>query len=333
MVTGPINIVNICAGTGGAAMMEGFKNYPREEVHVTPIVCSTDGGGSSGLIRQQYRVLPFGDFGHVLAACIPDSEVDLRKIVRHRYVSDDGNGFVDGHTVINLELLNAFKVFGDILKAIQVVSRKYRVLHAILPVTADNVHLCAKLNDGSIIKGEGRIDNRLKENPHDRRRIASVYLEPKAKIFSPTKEAILRADKIVVCPGSPFTSIGANFCVEGVSAAIRQNKDAIFIGVINAMTTQEGPDWTASRHAEEIFKKVGRKFDFLFCNDPNVIPRKSVRDYLKERSRPVEVDKERLSQFAYHVEVENFIEPGEGPVRHSSKVAKFIVSLARAAHA
>src|SRR6202023_1503302 len=52
-------------GTGLSALLRGVKEYTGS---LTAIVTVADDGGSSGKLREQYRILPPGDFRQCLTA-------------------------------------------------------------------------------------------------------------------------------------------------------------------------------------------------------------------------------------------------------------------------
>jgi uncharacterized cofD-like protein len=320
-------IVTLGGGTGTRAFTSEVKD--KEGVEVIAAVAVSDDGRSSKIIRDHYEVVALGDPRNVMESFIPDSERELREMMGMRIHSNNGVGFIDGHPLGNIELLIAIKYFkGDIVKAIQSVMRKYRALHTVLPITADCAHLEAWMDDGSVMEREGVIDSRLKDNPNDTRRILTVYLRPMAKILPEAQEALLNADTIVVCAGSPFTSIGACFTVRGVAQAIQQNTKAKFVQVVNLMTNaNESPDWTASQHAENVYRACMRKFDYVICNDQKLISPEVALAYEKEGARPVVVDRDRLSCYAREVIVGDFADEQRSPIRHNAKLAKLIIEL------
>lgn len=321
------HIVVIGGGHGTSALTAHLKN--RRDVRLTAIVAVTDMGGSTEVIRDNYEILALGDIRTVIESLIPNSEKELAEACAYRIKSRNGVGFMDGHPLGNIELLMTIKAFnGDVVRGIKAVMRKYRAKHTVLPVTADNVHLEAWFDDGTILEREGAIDGRLKRNPLDRRKIVAVYLRPVATMLREAQMAIFSADTIVVCAGSPFTSIGACFSVLGIAKAICYNTRAKFVQVMSLMTNaNESPGWKASHHAENVFRAILRPFDCVVCNDPKLISKEVLCAYAKERARPVEIDDERLQCFAKELVVGDFADERRTPIRHNAKLASLIASL------
>ena len=56
-------IVVIGGGTGVFAVLTGLKKYP---VHLSAIVTIADDGGSSGILREEFGILPPGDLRRAL---------------------------------------------------------------------------------------------------------------------------------------------------------------------------------------------------------------------------------------------------------------------------
>jgi uncharacterized cofD-like protein len=290
-------------------------------------------GGSTKVIRDHYEVGPVGDIRIVIESLMPESERESREIMGMRIQSQNGAGFMDGHPCGNINLLMAIKYFdGDVVKAIRHVMREKRVWHTVLPVTAaKDAHLVAWLDNGDLIEREGVIDDRLKDNPDDTRKIIEAFLRPMPSILPEAREAIRKADTIVVCAGSTFTSIGACFCVYGLASAIRENLKAKFVQIVNLMTNaNESPDWTASQHVDNVYRVVLRTFDYIICNDPHLISPDVASIYQRENASPVAVDMDKLSRYVNNIDniiVGKLADEEKSPIRHNAKLAKLIASF------
>lgn len=217
------NIVVIGGGTGTFTVLSALKKYP---VRLSAIVSMADDGGSTGILRDQYGVLPPGDVRRALVALSPSDT--LRKLFSYRFSSGDFRG----HNFGNLFLSSLEKVTGSFASAVREASQILNIMGDVIPVTLDNVRLYAKLSDGKILKGENSIDV---SKERTRAPIEKIWLEPKAKINPEATRAIARADAIIVGPGDLFSSIIPNLLVEGMVGAIKKSY-AKKIYICNLMT-------------------------------------------------------------------------------------------------
>ncbi|MBI2410517.1 MAG: YvcK family protein [Candidatus Kerfeldbacteria bacterium] len=205
-------IVTIGGGTGQPELLRGLREY---DVDLTAIVTTIDNGGSSGRLREKYGILPPGDIRRCLAAL--SARPELVSEWEHRF-SDGPNA---GHTVGNLVLLEAFQKYGDVHEALQHIQERYQIRGNVLPVTLEQTNLIARLEDGSIVRGETNIDI-PKHDPS--LRIESVWLDPAATTTPQVRQAIADADMVVLSMGDLFTSLIPNLLVAGVTQAIAQSK-------------------------------------------------------------------------------------------------------------
>jgi hypothetical protein len=72
-------IVAIGGGTGLSALLRGLKIYTS---NLSAIVTVADDGGSSGRLRDEYRILPPGDFRQCLIA-LADAEPLMKQLFDH----------------------------------------------------------------------------------------------------------------------------------------------------------------------------------------------------------------------------------------------------------
>lgn len=81
-------ITVIGGGTGTFTVLSALKDYP---VSLSAIVSMADDGGSTGILRDQYGVLPPGDVRRALVA-LSQSGNTLRKLFNYRFEAGDLNG-------------------------------------------------------------------------------------------------------------------------------------------------------------------------------------------------------------------------------------------------
>ncbi|MCP3981350.1 MAG: uridine diphosphate-N-acetylglucosamine-binding protein YvcK [bacterium] len=210
----PRRVVALGGGTGLPAVLRGLRDRVTRGVveELTAVVAMSDDGGSSGRLRRTRGMPPPGDVRNCLVALSEDEDL-LAGLFQHRY---EGSEELGGHNLGNLILAALAEQTGSFLSAVEMSSRVLRTAGRILPVTHDDVHLVATLEDGSRIDGESLI-----ETTH--RRIRSVRLDPHGARPTPgVVEAIREADLVVIGPGSLFTSVLPTLVLEEISTAMRE---------------------------------------------------------------------------------------------------------------
>lgn len=222
----PKKIVVIGGGTGVFTVLSGLKNY---DTDLTAVVTMADDGGSTGILREEFGILPPGDIRRALVALSRSDNKILSELFNYRF--QEGAGLV-GHNFGNLMITALERLTGDFSLAIQEAARILSVKGKVVPVALQAPRLFAELENGKVIKGETNIDI----PGHDGRlRIKRIWLEPKAKLNPAAQNALLAAEAIVVGPGDLYTSIVPNLLVEGMKAALKKSR-AKKIYVVNLMT-------------------------------------------------------------------------------------------------
>jgi uncharacterized cofD-like protein len=253
-------IVVIGGGTGLPTVLEGLKKY---KTNLTAIVTVTDSGRSSGMLRKDLNIPPPGDIRNCLVA-LSDAEKLMNDLFQYRFEK----GSLEGHSFGNLLIAALTKVTGSFESAIKEVSRILNIKGKVLPSTLENVHICAEFEDGTIIKEEDNIIDRENENVHLRPKIKKVFLSEEAEACKEAIDEILKADLIVIGPGSLFTSVITNLLVKGIKEAIASSK-AKKVYICN-ITTQpcQTYGFKASDHVKKIIEYLGENvLDYAIINN------------------------------------------------------------------
>lgn len=317
-------IVLVGGGHGTATLIESLKTMSSD---ITAVVTVSDGGGSSQILRITRGGPAVGDVRNVISALIPKEESDLKSLINFRFSSKKGS-FLNRHALGNFVLVAALEMCkGDLDCAIRMTMKLFRAGHMVFPVTTDSVILCARLNDGSVIEGEGKIDKRSLD---DHRHIMEVFLTPCATISPSAYGAILGADKIILCAGSFWTSLVPNLVVRGFREALQKTK-AKLVYVVNIMTNHnETRGWTSTEHVRQVYRHIGRMIDVVIVNNGE-LSEDAFLAYLKEESEPVDigpVDLKEMPRYAHEIIVDDFIhERPRYAVRHNRRLAEVIHSL------
>jgi uncharacterized cofD-like protein len=217
-------VVALGGGTGLPVVLRGLRRHLPADCRITAVVTAADDGGSSGVLRGQYGVLPPGDIRNCLIALARRAPEVLAAL---QYRFDDPSG--SQHPVGNLLLTALGKVVGDEVAAIRLAAALLGVEDAVLPATIEPVHLVADLVDGRCILGESGI-------PRSGAPIARLRLDPPDTAPTPgVLEALGTAEMVIVGPGSLYTSVLATLIVPGVAQAVASAR-AARIFVCNLMT-------------------------------------------------------------------------------------------------
>lgn len=252
----PLKIVCFGGGTGMPSLLSGLKTNPLFEI--IAIVDMFDSGGSSGLLRDQYGILPPGDILRCLLA-LSEDESYARKLLLKRI----RNHHEPGHTGGNLLLYALEKVYGNYLEAIDALAQILSVKGRVIPVTLSPSTLCARYTDGSISKKETNVDHGL----FDGKEITELFLEPSVEASHEALEAIRHADIICVGPGSLYTSVLSNFLPNGICEAV-QKSSAPIIAIANLLTEGETmKEYSLERLMTIIEGMIGREIAVLVVND------------------------------------------------------------------
>ena len=295
-----MKIVVVGGGTGSFNILSGLKKYP---VELVSIVTMMDSGGSSGILRDEFGVLPTGDVRRALVA-LSEDEI-LRELFSYRF--DKGKG-LSGHSFGNLLLTVLKELKGGDAKAIEEASKILRIKGKVLPITTWDCQLCAELKNGKKIKGEAKIGKEEVQN---------VYLDKKAVIYDVCVKEMKDADLIVLGPGDFYTSILPNILVEGFFEAVK-NSDAKTVFVCNIMTKGETKNFTAKTYVKELEKYLDTKIDFVLMN--NVKPKEEIiKKYEKEDSVFVEPDYKGIKL--------NLLKEGDFARHDPKKLSKAVLAI------
>ena len=280
-------IVVIGGGTGVFTVLTGLKNYP---FHLSAIVTTADDGGSSGVLREEFGILPPGDIRRVLVALSSNSPV-LANLFNYRF--EDGTG-LKGHSFGNLFLTALERITGDFNQAVKEASKILGIKGKVIPVSLDYTRLFARLENDFLVVGESNID----VPKHDGSLfIEEVFLNPKPKANKEAIKAIKEADIIIAGPGDLYTSIIPNFLVKGIKEAIKKSR-AKKVYICNTMTKYgETNKFTAEDFFATLEKYLGKGvIDYFLVNTEK--PKNCyLGEYNKEKAELVKYDKKILSSW------------------------------------
>src|SRR6266481_1539565 len=316
-----LRVVAIGGGTGLSTLLRGLKRYvvtpdrrrgiriggaPETQKAPAPsptlrcvvrelsaVVTVTDDGGSSGRLRDDFKMLPPGDIRNCMVALSEDEHL-LSKLFQFRFEHGD----LEGHSFGNLFLAALSHITADFAQAVQMSSQILAARGKIFPSTNTNVRLAAQMEDGSVVRGETNI------TASKRSSIVELRLEP--AMADPLPETL--------GAGSLYTSLITNLLVRGIPEALAASR-ATKVFVCNLMTqANESLGLTASQHIEKIMQHaVGAQaplFDYALINT-GPISAERLEKYAREGQEPIEADLDRIRAFGVEPVTGNFVHEGD----------------------
>lgn len=319
MASRPKKVVRIGGGSGGFTLLRGLKAFPLD---ITAVFTSFDSGGSAGILRDELGVLPPGDVRRGLLALADEKQAEiLRELLNFRF--ENGNSSLHGHSFGNLFLVALSSIYGGEIEGIRKASELLNITGKILPVSLDQSHVHAILEDGTEIVGETNVD--IPKHDGDLR-IKKVFLDPPARIYKGTDKAIREADLVVIGPGDLYSSLVPTLLTVGMKEALQASKGKTIV-VCNLMTKWgETNGFSASDMVRELLHYSGlEKFDYAICNTKE-IDKKLAAKYAKEKQYRMVCD-ETLSRYATKVITGDFFLAADIARHDSEKLARVISQL------
>ena len=216
----PLNprVVALGGGHGLSASLSALRRVTRQ---LTAIVTVADDGGSSGMLRRDFGVLPPGDLRMALAALCGDDAwgTTWSRVIQHRFT--DGTGLA-GHAVGNVLIVALWELLGDSVQGLDWVGRLLGAHGRVLPMASVPLDLIAEVEGtdpdrpGEIVTVRGQAACVSTTG-----RVRSVSLIPGDPPACPEAvTAIGEADWVVLGPGSWFTSVLPHLLVPELAKAL-----------------------------------------------------------------------------------------------------------------
>ena len=311
-------IVVIGGGEGTNTLIKGLKNYTN---NITAIVTVSDYGKAPTDSRIALNLLPYEDVKGAISSLALDSEM-MEYLMNYRLKNDKLKNLSFGD--IYLSAMN--EIFNDKTASIENAGHILNMIGKVLPVTNDEITICAELEDGTVVKEKDKIPEVAYEKVS---KINRIYINPtNCKPAPGVLEAIQEADAIVIGPGSLYTNVIPNLLVKNVAKTIRESK-AFKIYVSNIMTEPGQTDnYSISEHLQAIIDHSGGKIvDYCICDTGEVVP-EYVRMYNRQGSDLVEIDLSKLSSMGVNVIHKHMSKIEGNKIRHDGDtVAVAIMEL------
>ena len=273
-------IVAIGGGSGLNSVLKGIKKYTD---NITAIVTVSDYGEPKSTSREILKTLPLDDIKDSLIA-LAENENDMANLLNYKFRGGNLNSLSFG----DIYLLAMQGIYKDFTKSVEQTQSILNMTGKVLPVTLEEIKICAELEDGTVIENKERIPEVVNEKTS---KINRIYINPSnCKAAPGVIEAIQEADAIIIGPGSLYTNIIPNLLVKGVAKAIKESK-AFKIYVSNLMTEPGQTDnYSLSEHIRAIQEHAGKGvIDYCIYDTGEIIP-EFIRKYNMEGSELVEQD-------------------------------------------
>ncbi len=251
----PLRVVCFGGGTGLPSLLSGLKHDPL--LDLTAIVSMFDSGGSSGVLRDRFGILPPGDILRCLLALSKD-EVAARAILSKRIQHPS----MPGHNGGNLLLLALETVYGSYPDAVSALGEILSIQGRVLPVTLERATLAARTHSGLIVQGEADVDALMRKGEE----IQDIFTEPPVEAYAETLLAIKDAQAICIGPGSLYTSVLPNFLPHSIQVTLRASQ-APLIFIANLLTEGRGMrSLTIPDMVELVERATGREVSVVIMN-------------------------------------------------------------------
>jgi len=322
LAMGP-KVVVIGGGTGLSILLRGLKKFTS---NITAIVTVADDGGGSGILREDLGMLPPGDIRACLLA-LANTEPTMEKLLQYRFT----DGRLKGQNFGNIFIAAMNAIHGSFEQAIRETSNVLAVTGKVLPMTLEDVKLCAVLENGDILQGESHIPvDAIKSGS----RIDYIYMNPTQSYpLDESVEAINEADIIVLGPGSLYTSVIPNLLVNNIVDTL-YNARAIKVYIANVMTQPgETEGYDVLDHVNAILKHSTLDLlDYVIANTEE-IPIDTLEKYIMDGSKPVLLgvnDQKVLKSKGIKLIGESLVEVRKDYIRHDNiKLSKLLMAIAK----
>jgi len=311
-------IVVIGGGSGLNSVLKGLKYYTD---NITAIVTVSDYGEPATISRKVLDTLPVDDIRDSLIALSSDEKA-MSNLLNYKFKSGALNTLSFGDIFL-LALKNSY---GDFSEAIKQTQNILNITGKVLPVTMEEIKICAELEDGTVIESREKIPDIVNEKTS---KINRIYITPSNCRTAPgVLEAILEADAIVIGPGSLYTNIIPNLLVKGVAKAIKES-NAFKIYVSNLMTEPGQTDnYSLSEHIKAINDHIGKGIIEYCIYDTGEIMPEIIRKYNMEGSELVEQDISKAKVEGVYLMQRNLSHIEDGLIRHNPEaIAASIIQL------
>ena len=312
------NVVVIGGGSGLNTVLKGLKKYTS---NITAIVTVSSYGKAQTESRKKLELLPIDDIKDSIISLSNDEEM-----MDNLLNTELKNKNLKGLTFGDIFFTTMKEQFGNFSESVEKSKDVLNIVGRVLPVTLDEMQICAELNDGTIIEEKDKIPDVVYDKVA---KIERIFINPSNCVPAPgVLEAIKEADAIIIGPGSLYTNVIPNLLVKNVSKVIKES-NAIKIYVSNIMTEPGQTDnYTLSEHIKAILDHAGQGvIDYCIYDSGEIIP-EFIKIYNKRGQDVVEQDIQKSKELGVKLLEKNLSQIVDDNIRHNTEaVAESVIEL------
>ena len=272
-------IVVIGGGSGLNTILEGLKKHTS---NITAVVTISDYGENLAKNNENIIYNQLEDIKYGISALATSDDSKIKELLEYKF--NDSN--LSGIKFSDLYFTAMNNISKNTAEAIKNSNEIFKIYGKVLPVTKDDMKICAELENGYLIEEKSKIAEMVSNKIT---KLNRVYLNPSnCKALPEVIDAIKEADGIIIGPGSLYLNVIPNLLVNGISRAIKESK-AIKLYVCNIMTEPGFTDnYTVADHVNAIIEHCGEGvIDYCLYDTGEVIP-EFIKKYNLEGSELVE---------------------------------------------
>ena len=311
-------IVVIGGGSGLNTVLKGLKRYTS---NLTAIVTVSNYGQEQSDLQKRLNLLPTNDIKESIIA-LSNNEEEMSQL----FNMELKNKNLTGLTFDDVFFTSMRERHGNFSEAIDGCKDVLNIVGRVLPVTLDEMQICAELNDGTIVAEKEKIADVVYKKVA---KIERIFINPSNCMPAPgVIEAIKEADAIIIGPGSLYTNVIPNLLIKNVSKEIKESK-AIKIYISNIMTEPGQTDnYTLSDHIKAILEHAGSGIiDYCIYDSGDIVP-EFIKMYNQRGADVVEQDVQKAKELGVKLLEKNLSQIVGENVRHNTEiVAEAVIEL------
>lgn len=312
------NIVVIGGGSGLNTVLKGLKKYTS---NITAIVTVSAYGKEQTESRRKLELLPIDDIKESIIS-LSNNEEMMESLLNTELSNKNLKGLTFGD-IFFTSMKEKSKNFSESVEKSKDV---LNIVGRVLPVTLDEIEICAELSDGTIIEKRDKIKDIVNDKVE---KIERVFINPSNCTPAPgVLEAIQKADAIIIGPGSLYTNVIPNLLIKNVSKSIKES-NAIKIYISNIMTEPGQTDnYTLSEHIKAILDHAGKGIiDYCIYDSGEIIP-EFIKIYNKRGQDIVEQDIQKSKDLGVKLLEKDLSQIVDDNIRHNTEaVAESVIEL------
>ena len=311
-------IVVIGGGTGLNTVLKGLKKYTD---NLTAVVTVSDYGEASTDSRKMLETLPLEDIKESMVA-LATNEAEMNNLLNYKF----DNGKLKSLSFGDIYMLAMQNIYKDFSKSVKQASEVLNITGKVLPVTMEEMKICAELEDGTVVESREEIPEMVNRKSS---KINRIFVNPtNCRVAPGVVEAIEEADAIIIGPGNLYTNVLPNLLVKGVTRAIKNCK-GFKIYISNIMTEPgQTHEYSLSDHIKAIVDHVGEGvIDYCIYDTGEIVP-EIIRKYNEEGSELVDQDTAKAKSMGMHLLKRDLATVDGERIRHNpDAIAASIVEL------